>query len=152
VATEHDGDEVNTVPDTCVRGLPIYWRGREPIHVGAGDICDHVAATVDTPTEQIAKVPGEWPQKPVTDEERDEEARLMSLEARLKSLHKVEPQQVHMAVPGTTREPLFGFHDDEGRSLLEFRVRDGKVEAKYYLSDLDEAAARFLAYLFELQG
>lgn len=44
-------------------------------------------------------------------------------------------------------EPLFGFHDENGVSLIEFRIRDGRVEAKYYDSDIDEAVRRFVAHL-----
>lgn len=43
--------------------------------------------------------------------------------------------------------PVLGIHDDDGRSLVEFRIRDGRLEARYYSSDLDEAARRFADYL-----
>lgn len=48
--------------------------------------------------------------------------------------------------------PILGIHDDKGRSLVEFRIRNGKVEARYYDSDLDEAARFFIQYLMELHG
>lgn len=53
--------------------------------------------------------------------------------------------------PSPDQEPVFGIHDDHGHSLLEFRVKNGRVEARYYPNDLDEASRRFVEYLNGMQ-
>lgn len=46
--------------------------------------------------------------------------------------------------------PLFGFYDEAGRTVVEFRVFNGKVEARYYPSDLDAAAQLLMDHVKKL--
>jgi hypothetical protein len=60
---------------------------------------------------------------------------------------KAVPDLKDLDVPKTPGEPIFGINDASGRSLVEFRIRDGKLDAKYYTEDLYPAARKFVEYL-----
>lgn len=46
-----------------------------------------------------------------------------------------------------SEEHICGLYNAEGRSLVEFCIIDGKLDAKYYASDLTEAAQLFVEFL-----
>lgn len=155
MATEQHGNEVtepSLIPGmeeqaTCIHSLPVYFREGKPIHFGSGIPCE-----VNAVTEQMPKVVEHWQPPGVNPMQEDAEALHDFIRGESSKLIVDLPPEGIQVKPWPHPDPVLGFRDENGRSLLEVRIKDGQLEMKYYPSDLDEAAHKFLDYLRQMHG